>query len=510
MALVEARRTSRRSAAVTAAVLVCAGVAVAVDPAHAAATVLYVGGPGCSNTGAGTQAVPFCTIGAAASIAVGGQTVLVAQGTYAETVTPKNSGTVTAQIVYAAAPGAQPVVTGGTRGFYLSGKSYTTVTGFKTTGTSASGIYISKGTGDVVTNNVVTYSGLPQQGFTAYGIYLNATTHSLVSGNVTQFNTASGIYLSAGSDDNVVSGNDSAFNAEGWERNATGIDLRGARNIVVGNRVHANEDTGIQAYPGGDDSVVVGNLSYDSKGFTTVKLANCSPPPSGNTAGCITGDHGIDNFGVTGSHITGNTVYNNVTAGINLEGIASGTPSRAVITNNVTVDNTINCPDGNGGLVKCPRTRGNIRVDATSTLGTVVDRNLYYLSATGGFPGNYQVLWGNSWYTWNTFPQFRVDTGQEAHGLAADPLWVSVANRDFHLSPGSPAIDRADSAATGEQATDLDGGARVDDPATADSGAGTPPWYDLGAFEYQPPPAPAPTPTPTPTPTQPVTRGSIR
>ena len=88
--------------------------------------------------------------------------------------------------------------------------------------------------------------------------------------------------------------------------------------------MHDNEDSGIQSYPGGDRNTIVDNVSYHNKGFTTAVLTNCSPPPTGNTAGCITGDHGIDDFGVTGSSVVGNTVYDNVAAGINLEGVASG------------------------------------------------------------------------------------------------------------------------------------------------------------------------------------------
>ena len=65
-------------------------------PAAAAAEVatLYVRvGPGCSDTGTGTDAVPYCTIGAAAKVAEPGQTVLVAPGRYPEQVRITRSGT---------------------------------------------------------------------------------------------------------------------------------------------------------------------------------------------------------------------------------------------------------------------------------------------------------------------------------------------------------------------------------------------------------------------------------
>jgi hypothetical protein len=55
-----------------------AGVAPRVAAAQAAD--LYVGGSWCSDFGAGTQAVPFCTIQAAANVVNPGQTVLIARG----------------------------------------------------------------------------------------------------------------------------------------------------------------------------------------------------------------------------------------------------------------------------------------------------------------------------------------------------------------------------------------------------------------------------------------------
>jgi parallel beta-helix repeat protein len=311
-------------------------------------------------------------------------------------------------------------------------------------------------------------------------MYLNSMTGSVVTGNLVTDNSASGIYLTNGSTGNQITGNESSWNAYGYVRNAVGIDLRAPGNLVSGNRVHDNEDSGIQSYPGGDRNTIVDNVSYHNKGFTTAALTNCSPPPTGNTAGCITGDHGIDDFGVTGSSVVGNTVYDNVAAGINLEGVASGTPSGFTFADNISVDNAASCPNGAGGTVKCPRTRGDIRVDATSQLGTRLDYDLVNLSVSGTM-----MVWGSTSYT--SLAAFQAASGQESHARQADPRWNGPAQADFSLRAGSPAIDSADSGAPGQPALDAAGRPRVDDPSTTNSGVGVRSYDDRGAFEYQPP-----------------------
>jgi hypothetical protein len=71
--------------------------------------------------------------------------------------------------------------------------------------------------------------------------------------------------------------------------------------------------------------------------------------------------------------------------------------------------------------------------------------------------------------------------------ISADPKFVNpnFANPgegDFHLQPGSPAIDAGTS--DGAPSTDLEGHPRYDDPSTPNTGEGTIRYYDIGAFEY--------------------------
>src|SRR6266508_1510841 len=473
------------------AVATTALVGLNVRGAAAAAAVLYVdrNNPSCSDTGPGTSTQPFCTIKPAASQATAGQTVQVASGTYPELVTVSNSGAPGSPIVFSAAPGASVTVSGQANGFKLAGKSYVTIQGFTVANPSSYGFYVSSSSSNVIvsgntvsniaSNGIyvttlssnVTVSGITVSGVNGdglhvntlsnvtvsgndvsfagqravdlikYGIKLTDTTNSLVAGNLSHDNSNDGIFLDATTTGVRVTGNEAFGNARGYSRAAPGIDVRGYNNTVDRNISHDNEDSGFQFYTGSHDNLVVDNLSY------------------GN------GDHGIDDLGSTNQRIISNTVYDNVAAGINVEGSSTG----ATIENNIAVDNGINSP----------RSSGNIRVDSTSTTGTTVNYNLVFLSVP-----DVMYQWGSDKY--DSLQAFRAATGMESHGDQDDPSWVSAASGDFHLLAGSPAIDSADSAVSGETSTDLEGLPRADDPDTHNSGAGVRKYDDRGAYEFQP------------------------
>jgi hypothetical protein len=107
--------------------------------AHAAAgTSLYVNnasGSGCSDSGSGAQAVPFCTVQAGVNAAVAGDTVLVETGSYdsASPVTISKSGTSSAPITITSVSRQQAslmTTKGNVAPLVLSGASYVDVTGF--------------------------------------------------------------------------------------------------------------------------------------------------------------------------------------------------------------------------------------------------------------------------------------------------------------------------------------------------------------------------------------------
>ena len=418
--------------------------AVASAPAESAGgPTLYVdrGNSACTNSGTGTQAQPFCTISAAATKVAAGQTVQVASGTYSERVSISKSGTSNAPIVFTAAPNALVTVTGQANGFYVSGRSWITINGFNVTGTSDNGITVSSSSFITVSNNQVSYAGFQVQGMVKGGIRLNNSTDSLIVGNTADHNSYAGIMVVGGSTRNEVRGNTTFNNAQGFQRAAPGIRIYAAPgNVVDGNISHDNEDSGIESYPGANNTLIYDNVCY------------------GN------GDHGIDDLGTTGQTIVGNSVYNNVTAGINLEGNSTG----GTVENNIAVNNGI----------KSPRTHSDIRIERGSTDGTTVDYNVVYLTTPDTL-----LIWSSVSYS--TLAAFQAASGQMLHGLNADPKWRNAAGGDFHLTAGSPAIDSGNSGVSGQPSTDIEGNLRVDDAATANTGVGPRSYDDRGAYEFQ-------------------------
>ena len=442
----ETRAVGARNLAAGAAVLALAFASASTAADAASHRTYYVDGSTvrCSNsTRSGSRAEPFCTIGAAAARASAGVTVKVAAGTYREAVVIRASGTAARPIVFSPVRGAHVLVTGQKNGFSIENASWIRVAGFTVTHTDEYGISVSHASHVTLSRNRVRYAGEPTQGQAKYGIRLRDVTRSLVTGNTVDHNTNSGIALVDNSTKNEVTNNHIFGNAKVYERAAAGIRLWASpANVVSRNVSDDNEDSGIELDQSAGN-LVSNNVSYRN------------------------GDHGIDVTGSsTGNRVLANSIYANVTAGINVEGGSTGT----------TVDNNISVQNGVGS----PRTASNIRVDAGSVPGSSLDYDVVHVD--GG--ASALLIWNS--VTYNSLALFKLATGQELHGLDADPKWKDKAAGNFHLDARSPAIDSATSAVGRQPRADFNFTRRTDDPATPNTGVGPRLYDDRGAFEFRP------------------------
>ena len=418
--------------------------------AHSATTTLYVDktATGCSDSGPGTAATPYCTVVKGVSKLAAGSTLYLGNGSYSETIKPTVSGTPTAEITITAWPGRHPVLSPASYGANISSRAFITLSDLTFTGTRYDGIYVS-GSHDITVNaNTVSGAGQQVSGQTAPGISVRGSSASVVTGNNVHHNNGTGILLTSGSTGIVVTGNSASFNAEGFRRNANGINVISPGNSVLRNITHDNEDSGIQFYTGGNNNLAALNVTYNN------------------------GDHGIDDLNVTGGRLIGNTVFRNCTTGINVE----GTSGNYQVINNIAVDNAV-YPAYNG--IACSRRAGNIGIWDSAPSSTTVDHNLVWLTTSGKI-----YAFGT---TYTSLAAMQAATHQETHGGQADPRFASAGSWNLRLDTGSTAIDRGDSGVSGAQSTDIDGQPRVDDPATSNAFAEGPRRYDdLGAYEYQP------------------------
>ena len=318
-------------------------------------------------------------------------------------------------------------------GFLVSGKANIFIDGFRITRCEEKGIEVLNSQHVIVRHNVVDKSA-------GGGIGAETSTGVQVYANTVSDNNHHGILFRVGVSASRIDYNESFANfhviGEAW---ATGIYLAGSPgNVIEGNRVHDNQDSGIEVQTGSNDNIVRQNMSW----------AN--------------GDHGFAMLYATGTRQVGNVAWGNAHEAYSVEGNASDT-------------RVYNCIALNRGLN--PNTYC-LFVDSTSTTGFNGDYNLLW-NSVGAPP----VRFGNDIYA--SLGAFQAATSMELHSIAADPRFVNPSGGDFHLQPDSPAIDAATSSVDEWCETDADGRDRSDVPDKPNMGAGPVSFADLGALEYQ-------------------------
>jgi hypothetical protein len=217
--------------------------------------------------------------------------------------------------------------------------------------------------------------------------------------------------------------------------------------MFVGNEAGDCCNTGLwwsECYQDGPGRYVGGAADLRTFYGGLIRLVNCLA--SGNSGG-VGGGFALTTCGGGDIELINGTVAGNERSGVHARlGLAATQTDSAV-----DIANTVAWNNG---------TTNDDQLIIRSDGGPMLSTSVTYCNVQGGWSGD-----GN---------------------INADPLFADMPNGDYHLLAGSPCIDAGDNTAvpTGVS-TDLDGMSRfLDDPDAADTGNGTAPIVDIGAYEF--------------------------
>ena len=215
---------------------------------------------------------------------------------------------------------------------------------------------------------------------------------------------------------------------KGGGRDAAGIYLDGAQDVVVERNVVWRNDVGIEVNALNPSRVSSGIVVRDNV------IAN------NNRAGLSLGGSDLFTGSVQNSTFTHNTLYRNDAKKTGGGEIRVQNAANNLIANNVVSGR-----------------RGALLLNAERTAGANVSNYNLFFSPDG--PGRARFAWGGP--VLNGFGAFGAASG-DATSRFADPLLGRPSKLDFHLRAGSPAIDAGDPAfVPGVGELDIDNQPRV-------------------------------------------------
>jgi Right handed beta helix region len=386
----------------------------------------------------------YPTIQSAINSANNGDTILVAPGTYVENINFNGKAiTVTSS--------------GGAAATIIDGNHNGTVVTFNHSETAASVLF-----GFTIRN------GYLDGGFGA-GIAVISASPTIKSNVVTGNHAAVGlgIFVNGGSpliQNNTISNNDQMNAGDGGSGGGGILIFGGSSGLVqiIGNTITNNnmqsggQGGGISVAGGGallQGNLISGNIVYNEGGGITAynvfaPLTIVQNVIVNNVA--LTGKGGGINLSLPSSSaavfVTNNTIANN-TGYANTSGVyTTGFAQPATLANNI---------------IAAPAGQDPVTCDGTySTVSPTFSHNDAYSigSNSSGF--------------------FGFCVAGSSGNFSADPLFLSAANNDFHVSSASPIVDAGDNSASGLPATDFDNNPRI-----SDGNGGAAAIVDLGAYE---------------------------
>jgi hypothetical protein len=254
--------------------------------------------------------------------------------------------------------------------------------------------------------------------------------------------------------------------------NFTGVSFTGSGGVVQHNWIYSNNSVGINVTSNGTPEVRDNQIFSNATGMIVNPISTAIAPQVRNNLVYSNTNVGIDV--PSGSPVmVGNTIVHPVGTAVRFTGSGTGTLKNNIVSANV------------GTLVS---------VATGGQAAFVSDRNDLFPASAAANVG----LWGATPAA--TLANWRTISGRDLNSISADPLFLDIDGPDnvlgeqgvttgngfddnFGLRANSPAIDAADGSVG--LPVDLLGRPRRDDPDRPNTGIGTTPFVDMGAYEFQ-------------------------
>jgi len=352
----------------------------------------------------------FLTIQKAADIAEAGDIVFVGAGTYEEKIEIENSGSQNNYISFVADSGGnytgdkgEVKIKGENYGFYIDGKKYIKIYGFKIENSSSSAIQIissNSGNIEVLANTISNNSGK--------GIYIEDASDILISHN-NIFSNSIGIYLNKANSSQIIKN-------EVYNNNLEGISNEKSNNVQIKfNKAYSNLKNGILVFKNAENCQVSENETF-SNGEDGIQISDNSASISvilnksySNLGVGISFKNHISNVNKIGS----NLVYLNKKSGI----LLSDNSVNTTISNNTSFQN-----QENGILIENDSNNNKLKDNI------VVKNNLVGIRVSDSI--NLETKYSDVWQ--NSLNYNGISAGEGS--ISEDPLFINPDNNDFHLS----------------------------------------------------------------------------